>query len=192
MKLNDLLVTDFEFDGVVYPIDLSFDVVLDVYDVLADETLFTNEKIIIALELLLGEKDWKKTDVIQLWKYVYTNFIDLGEAQKPRYDFAGNILPPKANEQFIDIVRDGDFIFSSFLQAYNINLLRMQGQLSWIEFHALLQSLPEDTILQKIVTIRRWKPSKHETREYKQQMKELQKRYSLNDKEVEDEWQMEE
>ena len=37
MKLNDPLVESFEFRGEIYPIDLSFNKVLDVFDVIDDD-----------------------------------------------------------------------------------------------------------------------------------------------------------
>ncbi|EIV0113033.1 hypothetical protein L6X95_002570, partial [Enterococcus faecalis] len=44
MRLNDPLVTTVEFEGKEYPLDLSFDNVLDVFDILSDENLFPEEK----------------------------------------------------------------------------------------------------------------------------------------------------
>lgn len=180
MRLNDPLITFFEFENNEYHINLAFDIVLDVYDVLADTELYTIEKLSICLDLLLGEREFENENIADLWKYIYSNFIEIGNVQKPRYDVAGNLLPAKHNKQYIDIEKDANYIFASFLQAYKINLLNEQGGLSWVEFHALLQALPEDTILQKIVSIRRWKPSKHESREYKSHMKKLQKQYFLD------------
>ncbi|MFD1902411.1 Gp15 family bacteriophage protein [Enterococcus termitis] len=45
MKLNDPLVSDIEFNGVTFPLDLSFDNVLDVFEILKDETLENFEKV---------------------------------------------------------------------------------------------------------------------------------------------------
>ena len=45
MRLNDRLPTSFIFEGKEYEIDLSFDNVLDVYDITADKTLRGGEKI---------------------------------------------------------------------------------------------------------------------------------------------------
>ena len=49
----------------------------------------------------------------------------------------------------------------------------------WEEFQAILESLPDDTILPKIVQIRNWSPSKGESEKEKERMRELQAKYSL-------------
>lgn len=54
MRLNDPLVTSIEFDGKELPIDLTFDNVLDVFDILEDSDLFPEEKVNMCLELLLS------------------------------------------------------------------------------------------------------------------------------------------
>ena len=51
--------------------------------------------------------------------------------------------------------------------------------MSWEEFQALLESLPDDTILAKIIQIRTWKPQKGESAKEKSRMEKLQKKYAL-------------
>lgn len=55
MRLNDPLVTSIEFDGIELPIDLTFDNVLDVFDILEDSDLFPEEKVNMCLELLISD-----------------------------------------------------------------------------------------------------------------------------------------
>lgn len=55
MRLNDPLVTSIEFDGTELPIDLTFDNVLDVFDILEDSDLFPEEKVNMCLELLISD-----------------------------------------------------------------------------------------------------------------------------------------
>jgi hypothetical protein len=45
MRLNDPLVTEIEFEGVKYPLDLAFDNVLDALDEIADKSLMAWEKL---------------------------------------------------------------------------------------------------------------------------------------------------
>ncbi|EME8275025.1 hypothetical protein KUC01_002723, partial [Enterococcus faecium] len=99
-------------------------------------------------------------------------------------DRLGNPLPKKPikHTKLIDLVQDAKYIYASFRQI-GINLFEEQGKLSWEEFQALLESLPDDTILAKIIQIRTWKPSKGESTEEKARMKELQKKYALSDAE---------
>ena len=67
-----------------------------------------------------------------------------------------------------------------------MNLFKEQGKLHWHEFQALLNGLPTQTIMQRIIQVRMWEPSKGESSEYKQAMRELQKVYSLEEEGMED------
>ncbi|MBW4827651.1 MAG: bacteriophage Gp15 family protein [Clostridiaceae bacterium] len=183
MRLNDPLITSFIYDGKEYTIDLAFDNVLDVFDVLNDDTLRNNEKAEIALELLLDEHI--EEDIIGIWNYIYKEFIEVKSKQYIEYDLKGNPMPiqDEENDSFIDLDKDAEYIYASFMQAYNIDLYEQQGKLHWYEFKALLNGLPSNTIMQRIIQIRMWKPSKHESSEYKENMRKLQKVYALDEKE---------
>jgi len=184
MRLNDPLITSFTFEDVEYEIDLSFDNVLDIYDVFDDAGLMEYEKGEICLALLLGEGVEPTSD---LWNYVYFEFIHVDDKQSIEYDRKGNPMPvQKENKKSIDFSKDAEYIYASFRQAYNVNLHHEQGKLHWHEFKALLSGLPSDTVMQRIVQIRLWEPSKGETGEYKQAMQQLQKAYSLEEEEVEE------
>lgn len=186
MKLNDPLITSFEYENKEYNIDLSFDNVLDIFDVLADDTLREHEKAEIALELLLDELI--RENIIELWSYIYKKFIETKVKQPIQYDRKGNPMPVQENDEegrFIDLEQDAEYIYASFIQAYNINLYEEHGKLHWHEFKALLNGLPSDTIMQRIIQIRLWKPSKGESQEYKENMRKLQKLYMLEDNDVE-------
>ena len=64
----------------------------------------------------------------------------------------------KNKKKLIDFEQDAEYIYASFLQAYGINLLEVQNKLTWTEFKALLNALPDNTIMQQIIEIRAWKP----------------------------------
>lgn len=181
-RLNDPLVTSFSYNGKEYSIDLAFDKVLDVFDYLEDKTLLEYEKAEVVLYLLLGE-NIKGAEAIELWNYVYENFIKIEDKKPIKTDIKGNPLPVQDDDsvKVIDIEKDAEYIFASFKQAYNMNLFQEQGKLHWHEFKALLNGLPSDTIMQRIIQIRLWKPSKHDSAEYKKNMEELQAIYALED-----------
>lgn len=197
MRLNDPLVTSFEYKGKEYSIDLSFDNVLDVFDVFKDKYLRFYEKADICLNLLLNE-EWEQEETIGLFEYIFENFIATEEKEIVEYDLLGNPLPKdgkedEKHEPVISIEQDAEYIFASFKQAYGMNLFHEQGKLHWHEFRALLNGLPADTSMQRIIQIRQWKPSKYDSEEHKKEMRKLQKYYELNEfKEVDDEWQTEE
>ncbi|WP_326656502.1 bacteriophage Gp15 family protein [Streptococcus pyogenes] len=190
MKLNDPLVESFEFRGETYPINLSFNCVLDVFDVIDDDFLNEAEKCFLCLDILLDRTDLPFTYAVDLWVYIKTNFIDAERSEKPQLDIKGNPMPvvkeKEDNKKVIDFRLDAEFIYASFMQAYQINLLKEQNKLSWIEFKALLNALPEDTIMQRIIAIRQWKDDGKGDKEYRDNMRKLKAKYSLDDGEEED------
>src|SRR5690625_2989964 len=183
MRLNRSLVTSFVYDGKTYDIDLAFDTVLTVFDVLDDERLMDLEKAQICLNLLLKDQGYDQSKTIDLWNYVYESFIHIEVKQAIEYDLEGNPMPVRDDDEddgaLFDIVQDAEYIYASFRQAYNINLFQERGKMHWKEFQALLNGLPSDTILQRIISIRSWKPSKHDDAEYKKEMEKLQRKYAL-------------
>ena len=83
----------------------------------------------------------------------------------------------------ISLVHDAKYIYASFRQI-GINLFEEQGRMMWEEFQALLESLPDDTILARIIQIRTWEPSKGESAKENERMRKLQQKYALPDSEV--------
>lgn len=183
MRLNSPLVTSFSYGGKEYAIDLAFDNVLDVFDVLADANLRDYEMAELCLILLLGE-DFETEKVIDLWNYIYEQFIHIKSKELVIYDRKGNPMPVQEDDdkkQLIDLDVDADKIYASFQQAYNIDLFDVQQDFHWHKFKALLNGLPGGTVLSRVIQIRSWKPSKHDSAEYKQEMIKLQKIHALQE-----------
>ena len=182
MRLNDPLTTEIEFEGITYPLDLAFDNVLDVLDAISDKSLMAWEKVDLALNLLVGESNLNFAKQMELWELILNRHIQIGSQEKVVYDLEGNPMPtPKSSDdkKSMDLVRDAKYIYASFRQS-GINLFEEQGKMHWEEFQAILESLPDDTILPKIVQIRNWSPSKGESEKEKERMRELQAKYSLS------------
>ncbi|HEP1592716.1 TPA: bacteriophage Gp15 family protein [Streptococcus pyogenes] len=190
MKLNDPLVESFEFRGEIYSINLSFNKVLDVFDVIDDDFLNEAEKCFLCLDILLDRTDLPFTYAVDLWVYIKTNFIDVERPEKPQLDIKGNPMPvvkeKEDNKKVIDLSLDAEFIYASFRQAYQINLLKEQNRLSWIEFKALLNALPDDTVMQRIIAIRQWEDDGEGSKKYRDNMRKLKAKYSLDEREEED------
>ena len=182
MRLNDPLTTEIEFEGIMYPLDLAFDNVLDVLDTISDKSLMAWEKVDLALNLLVGESNLTFEKQMELWELILNRHIQIGSQEKVVYDLEGNPMPtPKSSDdkKSMDLVQDAKYIYASFRQI-GINLFEEQGKMHWEEFQAILESLPDDTILPKIVQIRNWSPSKGESEKEKERMRELQAKYSLS------------
>ena len=178
MRLNSPLVTTFVFDGHEYKIDLAFDNVLNAFSVFDEIDLRDYEKADIALSLLVGVEYQANTN--DLWNYVYGTFIHVEDKRSIEYDRKGNPMPvQKESKQSIDFNKDAEYIYASFMQAYRMDLFKEQGSLQWSQFKALLSGLPSDTIMQRIIQIRLYEPSKGELSEHKSVMRDLQKIYAL-------------
>lgn len=184
MRLNTPLITSFNYENEEYKIDLAFDNVLDVFDVINDKGLLEHEVAEIGLALLL-DVDKEGFEALELWDYIFKNFIEFEHKKAVEYDLKGNPMPvtegDEDNTQHISFEQDAEHIYASFKQAYNMNLFEEQGRLHWFEFHALLHGLPSNTVLRQILQIRAWEPSKGDTPDHIAEMKKLQRYYALKE-----------
>lgn len=72
-------------------------------------------------------------------------------------------------KQTLSWYQDSQEIFSSFYQTYNIDLTKVN--LHWYVFCALFAGLPAETPIKKLMELRGWKPSKNDSKEYKEEMR---------------------
>ena len=179
MRLNDSLPETYKYNEEEIEIDLSFDNILDTFDVLKMFELSEYHRAELCLTLLFGEDVIEDVDIINVWNEVFELYLDSTKEEMVKYDLAGNPMPTKKEEPLIDLSQDAEFLYASFVQAYGINLIKEQGKLHWYEFKALLNGLPEDTIIKQIIHIRSYEPGKHDSTEYKKQMQDLQDFYRL-------------
>lgn len=207
-KLDDKLV----IDDKEYLLNLSFDNVLKMFEMLRDEDIPEYVKPHFAIRMLIGqnlkgETREEKTksfneafegfsieEMSKVFKSVFEEHISLSDVEDNHveYDLAGNPMKTttsngKQEQAPYDIRFDGDYIYASFLQAYGIDLFDVQGKLHWKKFNALLSGLPEGTKLMEVIKIRKWKPQKGDSAEYKEEMRRLQKDYALPNEVIEEE-----
>lgn len=196
-KLTDTLVIDDE----EFPLNLSFDNVLRLFEMWRDEDVPEFVKPHFGIRILTGEtlEDFTVEEMSKVFNKVFEEHISLStvEDNHVEYDLAGNPMKTTASngkqEQApYDIRFDGDYIYASFLQAYGIDLFDVQGELHWKKFNALLSGLPEGTKFMEVIKIRKWKPQKGDSAEYKEEMRRLQKDYALPYEIVEEDEEYEE
>ena len=196
-KLTDTLVIDDE----EFPLNLSFDNVLRLFEMWRDEDVPEFVKPHFGIRILTGEtlEDFTVEEMSEVFNEVFEEHISLStvEDNHVEYDLAGNPMKTTASngkqEQApYDIRYDGDYIYASFLQAYGIDLFDVQGKLHWKKFNALLSGLPEGTKFMEVIKIRKWKPQKGDSAEYKEEMRRLQKDYALPYETVEEDEEYEE
>ncbi|RLK63151.1 hypothetical protein D3H64_06035 [Atopobacter sp. AH10] len=180
----------------VYTLNLAYNVVLKVLELMRDKDLDDLSKLRTALFLLLGDDVSKSLSIEEMdavCEDLFEQFIAFdNEDEQVVRDIKGNIIPKEIIEKskaqsdeedddqpLYDIMKDGEYIYASFLQAYGIDLFEEQGKLHWYKFNALLVSLPSDTKFMEVLRIRAWKPSKGDSSEYKKQMRKQQEIYRL-------------
>lgn len=186
-KMDDKLV----LNNKEYQLLLSFDRVLWIFDMWGKGHIPVELKPKLALAKLTDDVTFKDMDTRQalaIYADIFEKHIQVTRAvdEVDRYDIEGNVLPKKTKDAqdyddkpLFNIKYDGEFIFSSFMQAYNIDLIEQQGKLHWQKFNALLSGLPDGTKFVEVMKIRAWKPSKGESSKEKQKMRELQEQYAL-------------
>lgn len=196
-KLTDKLV----IDDKEFPLNLSFDNVLRLFEMWRDKDVPEFVKPHFGIRILTGEtlEDFTVEEMSEVFNEVFEEHISLStvEDNHVEYDLAGNPMKTTASngkqEQApYDIRYDGDYIYASFLQAYGIDLFDVQGELHWKKFNALLSGLPEGTKFMEVIKIRKWKPQKGDSAEYKEEMRRLQKDYALPYEIVEEDEEYEE
>lgn len=182
-KLDDSI----EIDGKQYEVNASFDNVLRLINLLNDK-MPVDLKLTIGMQMLFG----RDTELLELdpeyqkelIEYVAEEYIQ--SKDEIEYDDLGNVMPQVPKKRIIDIDLDAEYIYGSFIQAYGIDLIEVQGKLHWYEFRALLASLPDNTRMREIMGYRAYKkPSKSDT--HHSQMMKLQEQYALPGTEEEDE-----
>lgn len=185
-KMDDRLV----LNGKEHQLFLSFDNVLKVFDMWRDDRYPIQIKPQLALVKLTHDTEFKNMDfdtALEIYMQVFDEHIKSIRAidEVDRYDLEGNVLPKKQKDDEDDekplysLKYDSEFIYSSFMQAYHIDLIEEQGKLHWRKFNALLTGLPDGTKLVEIMKIRAWKPQKGDSTKEKQRMRELQEEYAL-------------
>lgn len=186
MKLNEPIQNSFELNGRIYEVDYSFDLVLDVFEMFDNEVMNNLEKMRTAVLMMTDEALDNPEEIVAVWEYIDEHFLRT-KKERVIYDRNGNPMPVAKDEEddirLIDFEVDAQEIYASFVQAYNINLFEAQGRLTWPEFIALLNGMPEGTAVSQLVEIRSWKPSKNDSSEYKAKMRRLQSKYRLDGKE---------
>ena len=212
-KLTDKLV----IDDKEYALDLSFDTILKMFEMMRDDDIPEYIKPHFAIRMLISKslagntreekaesfnndfENYSIEEMSKVFKSVFEEHISLSDVEDNHveYDLAGNPMKATASDDTkqrapYDIRYDGDYIYSSFLQAYGIDLFDVQGELHWRKFNALLSGLPEGTKLMEVIKIRKWKPQKGDSAEYKEEMRRLQKDYALPNEIIEEEEEYEE
>jgi len=148
--------------------------VLRVFDLQNESNFDGVEKFLMMLELLVKNHKVLKYLTIdeqaELLKCIFDEFI-LTKSKKP-----------KSSTKQVDFAQDSNYIYSSFMLDYGIDLYEAQGVLDWRKFIALFQGLSDKTKIKEIMSIRARPipaPTKYNQDEIKK-LSELKAFYALD------------
>lgn len=173
-------------EGVEHRLYLEYDRVLRFFEMLQDEGLRDEQKISLGIEMIIQKELHleinKKADILN----EIIGKINEKEGENNDYPLDRNGNPiirnkkKKKKKELFSFEHDAKYIFSAFVQTYGINLFEVQGEMSWWEFKALLEGLPDDTLFNKIVDIRaKPLPEGKYNKEEREQLKKLKRRFAL-------------
>ena len=183
MQISNRLPDKVELGGKIYNFNASFDNVINIIDLINDNDIDNTVKVDLSIEMIFGKEqcnvdfETKK----QLFFFFFAEIVNQGKKDSVPLDLSGKPIPNYQDDvkKNYSLKHDADYIFSSFMQAYHINLFKEQGKMHWFEFQALLNGLPDDTKFKQITQIRSWKSDDKQS--YASKMRELQAIYQLPD-----------
>lgn len=175
------LQNSIDYNGVTYKLNLAFDNVLLVFDVLKDENIDDLFKVDVVMDLLLTQPhELEDEQMVELYTLIMETVILQGKKEEVKRDLAGNVIEEDEDDKKLySLEEDAQYIYASFLYDYQIDLIDQQGKMHWFKFNALLASLSDDTMFKRVIDIRQRKPNKHMSGEEKSNLMKLQQLYAL-------------
>lgn len=154
-----------------YRINAAFDTVLEVQR-LYNEELPDMVKLNQALKMFGIRKPEKHPvrERAELLEAIFKQCVSI--RQRPSVKQAAPIF---------DFAEDGEYIYSSFMLDYGIDLVDYQGKLHWKKFIALFQGLSEQTKIREVMRIRSMEVPRYDGNNQKQiqEIQELKSYYAL-------------
>lgn len=124
-KLFEAYPARVEYLGKEYPVNASFDRVLEAFSVYKAPEYTPAQKLDYVTFLFLGDDAPRDPMLIGA---VFKTFLSPDET-------GGD------GQKTFDFEQDADAIFASFLQVYGINLRAMRGKMHWLDFAAAMKGL---------------------------------------------------
>ena len=128
-------------------LNLSFDRVLKIFELLQNDFFCDEEKLKISLRLLV-------VNYRSIQRYVIMEQYEIFDEIMKTFVNQEKANGEKNDEKVIDYTEDAQYIFSSFYKDYGMDLYEMQGKLHWFKFLSLLTGLSSDTKMRQILDIR--------------------------------------
>ncbi|GEP20603.1 Gp15 family bacteriophage protein [Latilactobacillus sakei] len=188
-KLNDPLNDYVTINDEEHPIYMAFDNVMSALETFDDKELSESDRLYIFLGVMLHDYDQELISALD-----FETQVDVGKQiidqinsepiENQPVDLEGNPMPqPKRDgEQLVSFLFDAKYIYAAFMQAYGIDLIEQQGSLHWSKFSALLNALPDNTLMRQIIDIRKTDLNEIKDKDEKKRIKKLKQQFSLEGK----------
>lgn len=164
------------YKGMDIAINLFFDTVLKCYEIEANEALDNVSKVVLFAELLIADLDQYENvlDISDLAEIIKLAFEKISIAKVEQDGEAS------ASEPLYNYVEDAERIYASFKSAYNMDLIKEQGKLDWIEFIALFNNLPHESPIMQAIYYRGCDIPRGIDKEERKRIQKLKRYYELS------------
>ena len=187
-KIHEKLETEVEIDGTIYEVDTSFGNIMSLLELIENPLISDGEKVYFGIYMLLEtELELDMDKQVKVFESLIENFIHSGDKQDVPVDLEGNVMPIADKQKTYDLTQDATYIYTSFKQAYGIDLCEEQEKLDWRKFKVLLRDLPDETKFKQVIDIRtRPYPKGKGMGEERKKLKELKRAFALPDTMIDD------
>lgn len=174
----DSLPDKVRVSGENVPIRTDFRVWLMLEQLLNDDELEQNERIMLALNLCYEVIPHDINEAVNALVWFYRG----GNPEDKRLTKMAEKHPPK---RVYDIDQDAEYIYSAFMQVYSIDLTT--ASLHWWQFRAMLHSLPDSCLFCKIMGYRAVSLSQIKDKDERNRIGQKQALYRLRNGKTEEE-----
>jgi len=158
------------YKGQRYDIDTDYKTALRCLEVVDDETISDMERTLAVIYILFGFLP-EDTEGLEFFLQKAQLFLQCGETTETQTN----------RKKDMDLFKDSDYIQASFESDYGIDLQQL-GHMHWWRFMRLIGGLTETSILARIRQIRNINPNDIKDPKTKQEILEMQKELSLDDR----------
>lgn len=188
-KLNDPLNDCVTINSKEYPIYMAFDNVMSALETFDGKELSESDRLYVFLGIMLHDYEQELIS-----KFDFKTQVDVGKQiieqinsepiENQPVDLNGDPMPkPKRDgPQLVSFLFDAKYIYAAFMQAYGIDLIEQQGSLHWAKFSALLNALPDNTLMRQIIDIRKTDLSEINDKSERKRIKKLKMQFGLEGK----------
>lgn len=180
--INDIA----NINGIEYELDMSFDNILRLFDLIEDKEIDGETKVNTGLTMLIDDKleNYEIKERASIFVDLFKGIASSDKKETKNVDIDGNPMPTVSGDdkRTHDLSQDAEYIYASFMHCYQIDLYEQQGKLHWDKFKALINGLGEETIFSRIVGIRTAEmPTGKGTEKEQERLRKLKREYELKE-----------